>query len=511
MVLGAALGYLVAEDLLLNTARTELRTYADDLVVHADVLGAESAGVLISLEKSPHAPCSESDIGYMQGLIFQTHFLKDIGRLANNAFVCTARVNRIPEPVPITATPSAVTSRGFKIYRNDRNILGGALTTAILYKDSGVIVDDSTFFNPPAYPMRYSTFSADTRTGAEALLYGNSLALPLSEIVAEREGKREGNLYSVECSARYPLCQMAWVAIDDVLIQHRNVLVAFAILGSLFGVAIAFVSLLFMRRQSTLDKQLHRAVRRGELTLVYQPIVELPSGRIAGAEALVRWKTLAGEQIPPDLFIPVAERGGFIGEITRLVIHRVASEMAELLRQHPHLHIAVNFSATDLSDVDVLQELEGCGLKPSSISIELTERITSNRDVAQATISELRQHGHQVFIDDFGTGYSSLSYLHDLNVDGIKVDRSFTATIGTEAVTAVIVPQILKMAELLNLAIVIEGVETEAQFAYFSNTGRPMHAQGWYFSRPVPAEELIRKVHTAQVLAPPHPHAAESR
>jgi sensor c-di-GMP phosphodiesterase-like protein len=118
----------------------------------------------------------------------------------------------------------------------------------------------------------------------------------------------------------------------------------------------------------------------------------------------------------------------------------------------------------------------------------LTESDTANSEIAIEAIRRLRENGHSVHIDDFGTGYSSLSYLHALSVDAIKIDRSFTQAIGTEAVTVSILPQILAMAEKLNLQIVVEGVETELQARFFCATTPLTLAQGWYFGRPMPAE-----------------------
>ena len=107
-------------------------------------------------------------------------------------------------------------------------------------------------------------------------------------------------------------------------------------------------------------------------------------------------------------------------------------------------------------------------------------------------ILRLREKGHKVMIDDFGTGYSSLAYLQDLAVDAIKIDKAFTKAIGTEAVTAAILPQILAMAAALNLAVVVEGIETESQADYFAGVGERILAQGWFFGRPVPAEAFHR-------------------
>jgi sensor c-di-GMP phosphodiesterase-like protein len=151
-------------------------------------------------------------------------------------------------------------------------------------------------------------------------------------------------------------------------------------------------------------------------------------------------------------------------------------------------------AAADLSDPAFLpmleEELIRSGVRPGSLAIEITESSTARHEVARKAILCLRQRGHSVHVDDFGTGYSSLSYLHDLSIDTIKIDRSFTQAIGTQAVTVGILPQILAMAAVLKLNVIVEGVETSQQADYFTGADRRIFAQGWLFGRPVPPEEF---------------------
>jgi sensor c-di-GMP phosphodiesterase-like protein len=245
-----------------------------------------------------------------------------------------------------------------------------------------------------------------------------------------------------------------------------------------------------------LDHQLRRAIRREQLRLVYQPIVSLPDGEIVGAEALARWTDEDGFAVGPDIFIKIAEERGFVGEITRLVTRRALSDFAQTLRARPDFELSINVAAADLADPRFLpmleSELKRAGVAAKSLAIEITESSTARHEVAIATILRLRQMGHGIHIDDFGTGYSSLAYLHDLSVNAIKIDRSFTQAIGTEAVTLAILPQILVMADALHLQVIVEGIETSLQANYFSSGTRPILGQGWLYGRPVTAEEFIR-------------------
>jgi len=183
-----------------------------------------------------------------------------------------------------------------------------------------------------------------------------------------------------------------------------------------------------------------------------------------------------------------------VGAITELVLRHAVRDFAVTLRGHPGFRLSVNAAAADLNDpafLPMLQRtIEAGRVSARSLGIEITESSTALHEVAKETIRRLRATGHAVHIDDFGTGYSSLSYLHDLSIDAIKIDRAFTRAIGTEAITVSILPQILAMAKALEIEVIVEGIETAQQADYFAACGQRIQAQGWFFGRPVPADEF---------------------
>ena len=265
--------------------------------------------------------------------------------------------------------------------------------------------------------------------------------------------------------------------------------------GGVAGLCCAAVVLAAGRKRRSHTNQLKRAILMGKLSVVYQPIVELGTHRIVGAEALARWTDEDGESIRPETIVALAEAEGFVSEITRFVLTRSLEEIRPIIEWNPDFTLNINLSPADLTDPRLLllldESLNGTPVRPSNIAFELPERSTSDRDVAIAAIRRLRQRGHATFIDDFGTGYSNLSYLTELNVTGIKISRSFTATIGTDSVTASIIPQIIEVAKALHLEIVIQGIEREEQARYFAANNPAMLSQGWFFGHPVPAKGLM--------------------
>jgi sensor c-di-GMP phosphodiesterase-like protein len=250
-----------------------------------------------------------------------------------------------------------------------------------------------------------------------------------------------------------------------------------------------------------MEQQLRRAIHMDKLHMVYQPIVDLRSGRIVGAEALARWTDEEGSLVSPEIFVRIAEQRGFIGEITKLVVRQVLRDFSGMLRKYPDFLLCINIAAEDLADPAFLLLLEEslfkAGVSPQSIALEITEGSTAKNETAIAAIHILRHRGHSVHIDDFGTGYSSLSYLHELSVDAIKIDKSFTQAVGTDSVVVAILPPILAMAEALELKVIVEGVETPVQASYFATFDQPILAQGWLYGRPV-FPEIFKKLLAAE-------------
>ncbi len=251
--------------------------------------------------------------------------------------------------------------------------------------------------------------------------------------------------------------------------------------------------------QLALENDLRMALERNEFFLVYQPQVEIASGRITGMEALIRWRHPELGLVPPDEFIPIAENNRLILPIGEWVLRSACSQVwrwrTDGLCAVP---VAVNVSAVQFRHEGfsalVRRVLRETGLPPQYLELELTESLLlSNADVMFSVVQELREMGVMLAIDDFGTGYSSLSYLKDFRVNKLKIDRSFIRDIATDSDDAAITAAIISMAKNLNLKVIAEGVEDEAQMS-FLREHRCDQIQGYYFSKPISASEMTEKL-----------------
>ncbi len=255
-----------------------------------------------------------------------------------------------------------------------------------------------------------------------------------------------------------------------------------------------------VERQS-IEESLRRAVEREEFTLHYQPKINLRSGEITGAEALIRWTHPVRGLVPPSQFIPVAEDCGMILPIGIWVLREACRRAKEWMDGGlPIRNIAVNISAMQFRNDhflrDVLTILAETGLDPKCLELELTESVLIKRaETASSVLQTLRARGIQIAVDDFGTGYSSLSYLTKFPIDALKIDQSFVRQISTAPADTTIVTAVLSMGRSLKLRVIAEGVETQSELA-FLQANNCEEAQGYYFSRPVPAQKFANLLET---------------
>ena len=244
-----------------------------------------------------------------------------------------------------------------------------------------------------------------------------------------------------------------------------------------------------------MEAALRGAIRRGDFGLVYQPQVDLATGRVACVEALLRWPRPDGTMVPPDQFIPVAEATGQIREIGEWVLMRACQDLVRLRRRNaPQLRMSINLSTRQFREPNLVERvahaLRASDLEPSALEIEITETtLMEDVEVAGRVLGELRDLGISIAIDDFGIGYSSLNYLKHLPISVLKIDRSFVRDIQTDEADRSIVNAILGMAGSLSLRTIAEGVETEWQLDYLTRHGCSV-GQGYLFSRPLPRTEL---------------------
>ncbi len=247
------------------------------------------------------------------------------------------------------------------------------------------------------------------------------------------------------------------------------------------------------------------ALDKNELMLYYQPIIGLQDMKIAGFEALMRWKHPEKGVIAPGIFIPVAEETGLITELSRWALAvscdaiKEIQAAADLKRMSDHpLFVSVNFSVKDFSNGSFFDKVQATllekGTNPASIHLEITESLLMEAPgPAKEALEKCRAFGTSVSIDDFGTGYSSLSYLHYFPIDTLKIDQSFIRSMSKDPSSKVLVKSIIGLAHSMNIKVIAEGIETEQEAVSLKELGCE-ECQGYWFARPMPLEDALKFV-----------------
>jgi sensor c-di-GMP phosphodiesterase-like protein len=458
------------------------------VITRADVTFMEARSAIKAMQVTNLVPCSSQHIARMRTEAVNVPSVEEIGYFESGFLRCTSWGLA---PTGIAETRGDFTTPdGIEVFLRIKPIvsLGKPMTALQLGSYNALVV-----------PSRFVDVIVD-KTIAIALMSDNGhiintlndpdLDAKLGE--QERNGLSATHLYTV-------LKQNGLVA---TVMEPRSIVVAqfmrqmtnFVPIGMFIALFTVGIVYWMSKKRLSPKAELEIAIRNREFIVHYQPIIQLNSGICFGAEALVRWRRPDGTVVRPDLFIPIAEESGLIVQITDQVVETVIAELNSLLVQDRTLHVAINLCAEDIVTGRILdfldEKLEHTGILKAQIWLEATERGFIDIDAARAMVDRARKSGHAVAIDDFGTGYSSLQYLQGLPMDALKIDKSFVDTIGKNTATSSVVHHIIEMAQELSLFSVAEGVETEVQAAYLREHGVNF-AQGWLFSKPLPAPEFI--------------------
>ena len=245
-----------------------------------------------------------------------------------------------------------------------------------------------------------------------------------------------------------------------------------------------------------LERDLHRALEREQFRVVYQPVVDVRTRQVVGAEALLRWDHPEWGTVSPMEFIPVAEESGDIVAIGEWVLREACGQVARWQQRWPDFRLSVNVSGRQVAEPGLPERVSAIvaeeGLAPGTLGLEITESVLMEADGdPEVILARLREAGARLLLDDFGTGYSSLSYLKRFPLDTLKIDRSFVDGLGSEDEDSAIVAAIVQLASTLDLTVVAEGVETEEQLAQLLSLHCDL-AQGYLLSRPIDALDLER-------------------
>ena len=485
----------LARNQSISSEKQRVAGYAQDALRRTSELADELGSALQKLKNAHDPACSPQEVDLMRKIDVSSSYIQAVGHIDGNNLTCTSlgTIKPIPVGPPDLVTVNGLTERlHVKAFSWQPHALVVVSENGYAFViDPSLLIDTPTegpdisvaLFTPSS--LKHDFFAARSNKMLEQW----HRSIPAGTAISFIDS---GYLVEVIRSANMDVAAVAAVPQSYVERRVREFAMIFVPIGLLCGGGLVWAVTYIAQVNLALPAVLRAAARRREFYVEYQPIVELESQRVVGAEALVRWQR-SGRVVRPDQFIPTAEASGVITLITERVAAIVAADLPKLTRLSPSFCVALNLSAQDLRTERTVRVLERVlavsGALPSNLEIEATERGFLQGIEARELLAKIRALGISVAIDDFGTGYSSLACLQTLGLDTLKIDKAFVDTIGTDGATSQVVVHIIEMARSLELDMVGEGVETEAQAEFLKARG-VHYAQGWLFGRPMALASL---------------------
>lgn len=486
LTVGVLFSFGVTQLLWLASADNRIESHAKVILNHAEMVAGNLTAALDELNNTSDESCGLTDLDTLKRVLYEYRFVKDAGRIKNNTITCSAMWGVIP--AFRLAGEGRLTKNNVRLWSAASSYFPGAIKIDVSAKENSFVVTSPTAFAPFESPP------------AE-----------LNAFIVSRDGKtimrtfgdfQQGNILSSAsarvCSEKYDICVSSNIQANVFKASKPTLFLFVALTGCSLGLLAFYAAHQYRRVRNSLSYRLKYAIRNGLISTTYQPIVHGKTGKVSGFEVLARWHDKKFGSVPPNVFIQKAEALGLQEKLNKLIVNRALEECSRGLACHPGVYLSFNIETKDLLDGGLIRHISDTarshGVSASQMAIEILEGATAEISQVEQKIESIRASGYKVLIDDFGSGYSSLSYLAGLNVDIIKIDKSFSKAAGTDSPAAVVLQKIHEIAKALNAKIIFEGVETEAQKKAILDFCPDALVQGWLFSKALPISELTEKV-----------------
>lgn len=496
IVVPIAAALSLAQRQSVQEATDQAVSLASEMRQRSDGVFDQAMSAYLRLRRVPSTPrCTDAKRALMRTVVMDYDYLQAIGYVEGQRITCSAIGAAVDgadlgsdsyiNPMGTSVYPSVSIAGGRPVMLMVRSGLAAAIHPEILLSGSSNIANLAQGIYGRSADRLWIHRGHFDRAWLARL--GNASQVVFSDA---------DYLVVIQASDKFDMA--TYVAVPASHLRKRLHTFATVLLpiGLALGAAMVGAIVFLTRQRTSLPAILRAGLKRKEFVLYYQPIVELASGRMAGAEALLRWPSNKQVGMRPALLVQAAEECGLIHRFTEYVLGRVAIDGPAFFRQHPGAYLSINLSSVDLRSNDIVDWLQRLvttpGIAPYNLVVEITEHSFIDPDRAQQIIGQIRAMGIRVAIDDFGTGFSSLSHLHNLSADYLKIDKVFVDAIGTDSVTSEVVLHIIEMARSLNLTLISEGVETPEQADYLREHG-VQFAQGWLYSKAQPMADLLAR------------------
>ncbi|MEO6013228.1 MAG: EAL domain-containing protein, partial [Devosia sp.] len=419
---------------------------------------------------APGRSCSAEAVALMRQADLGSSLLQGLGYVENNQLLCSSlgETGAVPvgEPDYVSATGAIIRRQRILPIAPDTPLLlvstqsgyTGLVHPGLIFSLTGGSEDLT------AGTVGYSTRENIIHSGPTAFEWGG-VDMPI--------GQYSGTLFLGDKLIAWRRSthwdQFAYAAFPAAAVgeEFQGTVGFYIAVGAIAGLALLALLRRLAESRASLPALLKAGLARKEVFTVYQPIVDMRTGRWIGAEVLARWQRPSGEWISPDVFVPIAEKHGLIRQLTRHVMIESAEDLKAFVQMEPDFFVSINITSMDLQDPDfskqLIAECDGRGIAHQRVHLEITERVEVDPTKQAHSIRKLREEGFEVGIDDFGIGYSNLAYLDTLQVDYLKIDKAFVAGISNGAIGTAVIDHIIELGTERGLKVIAEGVEQDEQ------------------------------------------------
>ncbi|HDR2784207.1 TPA: EAL domain-containing protein [Enterobacter sichuanensis] len=473
----------------------QLRTFAELALDKTELVIQQVDLARIEATKYQGERCTPEHRQYMLNVVRGRLFVADLIYAEGQNFLCsTVFTPDHPYAIPVanyTRKPDVAI-----YYYRDTPFYTGYKMTYMQRGNYVVVVNPLSYSEVMSEDHSLSWGVYDTVTNAFFSVSQKANVSLLNSMIRDKESvfQKDNRFYTVVKSPKRPIAAIVSTSnkrFYETLYHQATLTLP---LGMICSMIILLVWSRTHRELNSPGRLLHRALNKRQLCVHYQPIIDIKNNQCVGAEALLRWPGFNGQVMSPAEFIPLAEKEGMSERITDYVVEEVFSDLGHFLAGHAHLYISINLSATDFHSSRLIAMISDkarhYAVRAQQIKIEVTERGFIDVPKTTPVIQAFRQAGYEVAIDDFGTGYSNLHNLYSLNVDILKIDKSFIDTLTTNSTSHLIAEHIIEMAQSLRLKTIAEGVETAEQVSWLLKRG-VQYCQGWHFAKAMPPQEFM--------------------
>jgi sensor c-di-GMP phosphodiesterase-like protein len=459
--------------------------------------------------------CTPYDRGIYGNLVYNTIQIRNIGVFDGNQFLCTD-LKKFEPPIIIPAKDAddlELSDIGEIAIVGPKTDLRDQQSIFINYN-----IDGKRFINSAIYPEQFWDFQEFLQLGDSggvfllnrhgntiSKLHGSHLQLPQIKLTSQEVDdqtliSRDKTFFVARKSKIFPVVAIAGASQDYMLRTWRKNLNWALLMGLIGAISVGWLAWYLARRSYQPAHELKMGLAQHQLSLVYQPIVDMRDQQVLGVEALLRWYHPQRGWVSPLEFIRVAEQYHLMNPLTRYVIQEAIRDMTLLLSQNPNLYLSLNICLTNLLDETTLEDLEGFiskGVRYPQIQLEITERefLPEQLELVRSRLAKFEEKGMILAMDDFGTGYSNLAYLKHFPLSVMKIDRIFISLIDRDELQSNLTNEIIHLGKSLQLKLIAEGVETEMQAQALIKQG-VYYAQGWLYAKAMPLEQF--KVYLAE-------------